>query len=79
MHCPNKAQLGALPYLMIETMIAEAILPIAAIGSFGHFSGVEFLQMIQRKALWLKNHHHSLISLFNQAAEQADKSGNVTK
>ncbi|UCF42415.1 MAG: phosphotransferase [Planctomycetota bacterium] len=39
--------------LMIETMIAEAILPVAATGFFGHLSGLEFLRMIQRKAEWI--------------------------
>ena len=46
-------QIGALLDLMIETMIAEAVLPIAATGFFGHLSGLDFLKMIRRKADWL--------------------------
>ncbi|HUV41874.1 MAG TPA: phosphotransferase [Sedimentisphaerales bacterium] len=45
--------LQSLPALMIETIIAEAVLPIAATGFFGHLSGVNFLEMIVRKARWI--------------------------
>lgn len=48
---PDK--LNCLVDLMIETMIAEAVLPIAATGFFGHLHGLEFLKMILRKAKWL--------------------------
>jgi len=46
--------------LMIETMIAEAVLPVAATGFFGHHSGLDFLQMILRKTKWLRRHRHEL-------------------
>lgn len=39
--------------LMIETMIAEAVLPVAATGFFGNLTGLEFLKMILRKARWI--------------------------
>ena len=42
--------------LMIETMIAEAVLPVAATGFFGQHSGLDFLQMILRKTKWLRRH-----------------------
>lgn len=51
----------SLPDLMIETLIAEAVLPIAATGSFSHFSGIDFLKMIHRKCLWIENNKQSLI------------------
>jgi homoserine kinase type II len=54
-------QLGSLLDLMVETMIAEAVLPIAATGFFGHLSGLEFLRMIRRKAEWLNNHRGKLL------------------
>jgi len=41
-------------------MIAEAVLPIAATSFFGHLSGLDFLQMIQRKAEWLTKHRKKL-------------------
>jgi Ser/Thr protein kinase RdoA (MazF antagonist) len=46
--------------LMIETMIAEAVLPVAATGFFGHHCGLEFLEMILRKTKWLRRQRHDL-------------------
>jgi len=46
--------------LMIESMIAEAVLPVAATGSFGQHSGLDFLQMILRKTQWLRRHRREL-------------------
>jgi Ser/Thr protein kinase RdoA (MazF antagonist) len=60
----DKNKLDALPDLMIETMIAEAVMPIAATGFFGHLSGSDFLDMILRKVLWLKKHREKLIPAF---------------
>jgi len=57
----DKNELGSLPCLMIETMIAEAVLPIAATGFFGHLSGADFLKMILRKAEWLDKNRKKLI------------------
>ena len=50
------AEIKAAPYLMCEAMIAEAVLPIAATGSFGRFDGFDFLQMIERKVKWIFSH-----------------------
>jgi Ser/Thr protein kinase RdoA (MazF antagonist) len=57
---PKKNQLNSLLDLMIETMIAEAILPIAATGSFCSLSGLDFLKMIQRKAEWINENRKEL-------------------
>ena len=56
----DKNELNSLPCLMIETMIAEAILPIAATGFFGNLSGLDFLKMIRRKAEWLNKNRKKL-------------------
>ncbi len=56
----EKAQLDSLIDLMIETIIAEAVLPIAATGFFGHLSGTDFLVMIRRKAKWLHKNREKL-------------------
>jgi len=55
--------LDALLDLMIETMIAEAVLPIAATGFFGHLHGTDFLLMIRRKAEWLNQNREQLTQL----------------
>ncbi len=50
------AERGCIPHLMIEALIAESALPIARTGSFGHWHGFRFMQMIRRKVLWLRAH-----------------------
>lgn len=47
-------ELKAMPWLMMEALIAEAALPIAATGKFGRFDAAPFLRMVQRKARWLQ-------------------------
>jgi hypothetical protein len=54
------AEIRSVPYLMCEAMIAEAVLPIAATGSFGRIDGFPFLQMIDRKVKWVLAHHREL-------------------
>ena len=49
--------------LMIETMIAESVLPVAATGFFGNLSGPEFLKMILRKVKWLSKNREKLTGL----------------
>jgi aminoglycoside phosphotransferase (APT) family kinase protein len=56
----EKNKLDCLLDLMIETIIAEAVLPIAATGLFGRLSGADFLQMIRRKAEWLHKNRKKL-------------------
>ncbi len=50
----SKAELRMLPWLMIEALIAEAVIPIAATGMFGRTEGLRFLEMVKRKVNWLK-------------------------
>ncbi len=63
------AKLDALPGLMIETMIAEAVLPIVATGFFGNLSGPDFLQMILRKAKWLDKNRTRLRELIRATGQ----------
>lgn len=56
----DENKLSSLLDLMIETMIAEAILPVAATGFFGNLSGLDFLKMIQRKAQWIDSNRDEL-------------------
>jgi Ser/Thr protein kinase RdoA (MazF antagonist) len=46
--------------LMTESLISEAVLPIAATGSFGHLTGFGVLKMVRRKAAWLAEHRDRL-------------------
>ncbi|MCH8007026.1 MAG: phosphotransferase [Planctomycetes bacterium] len=43
-------ELLAIPWLMIEALVVESIVPIAATGSFGGMCGLRFLEMAQAKA-----------------------------
>jgi Ser/Thr protein kinase RdoA (MazF antagonist) len=56
----DKHKVDSLLDLMIETMIAEAVLPIAATGFFGYFKGTDFLKMILRKCRWIEHNRHTL-------------------
>jgi homoserine kinase type II len=61
----SKAEMKAVPLLMCEAMIAEAVLPIAATGSFGRFQGFAFLQMIGRKVEWILAHLQELVDILD--------------
>ncbi|MEX0774249.1 MAG: phosphotransferase [Phycisphaeraceae bacterium] len=57
----SRAELRTVPWLMIEALIAESVIPIAATGSFARMEGLGFLKMVERKVRWLQAHHHDLI------------------
>lgn len=46
-------QRRAIPDLMIEALVGEAVLPIAVTGSFGRLPGFGVLKMVRRKSHWL--------------------------
>lgn len=58
----STAELQVIPWLMMEAMVAESVLPIAATGSFGRIEGYGFLQMIERKIRWVQQHVDHLIA-----------------
>jgi homoserine kinase type II len=59
----SQAEIRALPWLMIEALIAEAVFPIANTGQFGRLDGMAFLQMVQRKVSWLTRCAQRLVEL----------------
>ena len=62
----DENRLNSLLDLMIETMIAEAVLPIVATGFFGNLSGLDFLAMICRKAEWIDDNRETLMEAIEQ-------------
>lgn len=50
----SQAELDALPFLMQEVLIAQAIPPILKTGTFAGLDGFEFLQIVLRKVEWLR-------------------------
>ncbi|QOV90323.1 phosphotransferase [Humisphaera borealis] len=59
----SEAELRAVPWLMIEALIAEAVFPIAATGQFGKLEGLQFLIMVQRKVEWMQKSADRLVEL----------------
>lgn len=59
----SQAEIKTIPSLMIEALIAEAVFPIAATGTFGRMEGLGFLQMVQRKVLWMQKNTKRLVEL----------------
>jgi homoserine kinase type II len=59
----STAELEAIPWLMIEALIVEAIIPIAATGSFAGLSGVSFLRMADAKTAWLQQYAARLAAM----------------
>jgi homoserine kinase type II len=57
----TETELRSLPHLMIEALIAESVVPIAATGLFGRFKGFGFMQMVRRKVVWLQQHGARLV------------------
>ncbi|MGB7161135.1 MAG: phosphotransferase [Tepidisphaeraceae bacterium] len=59
----SQAEIRAIPHLMTEALIAEAVFPIAATGQFGRLDGTPFLHMVQRKVKWMQRNAQKLIEL----------------
>jgi Ser/Thr protein kinase RdoA (MazF antagonist) len=59
----SQAEIAAIPHLMTEALIAEAVFPIAATGQFGRMDGIAFLQMVVRKVKWLQKNAKMLVEL----------------
>ncbi len=59
----SQAEIQCLPWLMIQALVAEAVFPIAATGTFGRMDGQAFLQMVQRKIAWLQRSAKRLAEL----------------
>lgn len=59
----SQAEIRAMPFLMVEALIAEAVFPIAATGQFGRMDGVAFLQMVDRKVKWMQREANKLVEL----------------
>jgi len=50
----STAEIQAMPWLMIEALIAEATGPVATTGRFGGMDGGAFLRMIATKSAWIR-------------------------
>ena len=59
----SEAEIRSIPWLMVEALIAEAVFPIAATGTFGKMDGLPFLQMVQRKIYWMQRSADKLVEI----------------
>ena len=62
----SEAELRAAPWLMVEALIAEAVFPIAATGQFGKLEGGAFLDMVQRKVVWMQQNADRLAGMLEE-------------
>ncbi len=62
----STVELEAIPWLMIEALIVEAAVPIAATGSFAGMSGLGFLKMVDAKAAWVAKNSVRLTALVGE-------------
>lgn len=58
----SKAELRIVPHLMTQALIAESVIPIANTGQFARMDGAAFLEMVERKVVWLQDHTDELIA-----------------
>lgn len=56
-----RSELRSVPWLMIEALIAESAIPIAATGTFARMDGFAFMQMVARKIRWLQKNHSRMV------------------
>jgi homoserine kinase type II len=56
----SKAELAAVPFLMQEVLVAQAMPPILKTGTFAGLDGFEFLNVVLRKVRWLEENRGRL-------------------
>lgn len=62
----SRAELRTVPWLMLEALIAESVIPVAATGSFARMEGIGFLLMVERKVKWMQAHAEQLGKVLEQ-------------
>jgi homoserine kinase type II len=58
---------GILPWLMIEALIIESLVPIATTGSFARIPGSTFLSMVERKVEWISQRADKLVRFVEES------------
>ncbi|MEM9348081.1 MAG: phosphotransferase [Planctomycetota bacterium] len=61
----TRAELKVVPWLMIQALIAEAVIPVAKTGMFARLEGSVFLEMVRRKCVWLLEQSNQLVSMLD--------------
>lgn len=61
----TRAELKVTPWLMIQALIAEAVIPVARTGMFARMEGAVFLEMVRRKCVWMIEHAPKLVAMLD--------------
>lgn len=61
----TRAELKVIPWLMIQALIAEAVIPVAKTGMFARMGGAVFLEMVRRKCVWLIEQSNRLVGMLD--------------
>ena len=61
----TRAELRIVPWLMIQALIAESVIPIARTGKFARMEGGVFLEMVRRKCAWLVEQAGQLVEMLD--------------
>lgn len=59
----TRAELKVIPWLMMQALIAESVIPIARTGRFARMEGSLFMQMVRKKNAWLAKHAEQLVQI----------------
>ena len=68
------AIIAALPWLMIEALTMEAVVPLAATGRFAGVDGEAFLRLVERKVRWLRERNETLVAYLTDRQSPASAS-----
>lgn len=63
----RRGEIEALPWLMVEALVTEAAVTIAATGSFGPLDGWDMLRLVLRKGEWIQEHAATMIDAAKRA------------
>lgn len=61
----TRAELKIVPWLMIQALIAEAVIPVAKTGMFARLEGGVFLEMVRRKCVWMLKQSPKLVAMLD--------------
>ena len=61
----TRAELKVVPWLMIQALIAESVIPVARTGMFARMEGIVFLEMVRRKCVWMMEQSPKLIAMLD--------------
>lgn len=63
------------PFLMVEALIVESIVPIHKTGTFGSITGSAFLRMVEGKLRWLETRMQRVIEVIQPPSSKEDTFG----